>query len=547
MNDASLKEKIEIAFSEANISIEDLQIRRYPDETIVIVYVRKSSQSSAIAIANELDSYLSENGFSGFVTIKSSITKDSSCASSNAEFSLQDSRVTDFVNLLVARSRTTETQPSLEYIPDSKDNIATVKAARHHLVFGRRGTGKTALLVETKSQVTAEGARACWLNLQVYRHEEPLRVFLHAATAICDEVQTTFDQEKRTPQVVSLAVRLAEQCRHLLAEETPDTKRIHRLIPDLQKLIRRFGDTTSSPFYVFLDDFHYIKVEHQAYVLDMLHGAVRDCNAWLKIATIQHLSKWWNPAEQVGLQSGHDAQIVNLDITLHAPTAAKGFLEKMLEIYARHCGIVSLNKIYSTHPSALDRLLLASGAVPRDYLTLSSVSVQEAKRRQNAKRVGVQDVNKSAGDAKQRKLDELEEDAAQANQLAVANLQRIRDYCISEKNWTYFRVEFQDKESNTSQYAMLQVLADLRFIHLIEPSLSDEREAGQRSEVYLLDLSQFAGQRLRRKLNLLDLVDGHLVLKRRVGVSQDIVGSTANKRTGLLRRAPVFPLSELTT
>ena len=54
---------------------------------------------------------------------------------------------------------------------------------------------------------------------------------------------------------------------------------------------------------------------------------------------------------------------------------------------------------------------------------------------------------------------------------------------------------------------------DLRLLHLVESSLSDERHAGRRSEVYMLDLSQYSGQRLRRKLKVLNFEDGFLVLK----------------------------------
>lgn len=544
MKNQLIKEAIENAFAETEIFVSDIQIRRYPDETIVIVYVPESDQREAIELANSLDEKLVGGGFDGFVTIKKSQKEKVSPLAKNEN--LQDSRVTDFVNLLVARSRTTETQPSLEYIPGAKDNTATMKAFRHHLVFGRRGSGKTALLVETKKQILHEGGTCCWVNLQTFRHEEPYRIILHVASSICEEIQSCFQDRSRTPQVVTIAVKLDEDCKYLLAQEAVNETKIKRLIPTLQKLIRRFLNTTSNTLFLFLDDFHYIERRKQPLVLDLLHGAVRDCDAWLKVATIQHLSKWWNPEEQLGLQSGHDAAIVDLDITLHEPLAAKEFLETMLLSYAQHCGIDSLKRIYSTNPNGLDRILLASGAVPRDYLTLCSTSVQEAKRRVNAKRVGVQAVNTAAGDAKQRKLDELEEDAAKENQIAIKSLRTIRDYCMNEKSWTFFRIDFQEKEELSKEYGMLQVLADLRFVHLIEPSLSDEREAGHRSEVYLLDLSQYAGQRLKRKLNLLDFVDGHLMLKRRVGKVQDIIGNTPHKRTGLLRRAPVFSLLGLT-
>jgi hypothetical protein len=197
---------------------------------------------------------------------------------------------------------------------------------------------------------------------------------------------------------------------------------------------------------------------------------------------------------------------------------------------------------------ALDRLVLASGAVPRDYLLLCASSIQRAQQRENAKQVGVEDVNRAAGDAKQLKIDELEEDAASAGgestQIATA-LNSVRAFCIDSRCWTYFRVDFRDKESRQPEYRLLEGLMNLRLVHLIEPSLSDEHQAGVRAEVFMLDLSQFAGQRLKRKLHVLDLRDGGWVLKVTGTTQLPRKGDTPNKRLSILRRAPLLKLEDL--
>jgi hypothetical protein len=94
------------------------------------------------------------------------------------------------------------------------------------------------------------------------------------------------------------------------------------------------------------------------------------------------------------------------------------------------------------------------------------------------------------------RLTELEDDAASSGELTanvLDGLNTIRRFCIDEKSSTYFRIDFQDKENHTDQYRVLQELLDLRLLHLVDGSLSDERHAGRRSEVYMLDLSQFSG------------------------------------------------------
>ncbi|MEZ6103800.1 MAG: ATP-binding protein [Pirellulaceae bacterium] len=543
----SVERIVSQAFMDSNVSVRDIDIRSYPEETIIVVRVDEAQMPEAIDVANRLDGVMQKEGVSGFVTVKKTESHDSAGSDRTRVKDLTDRRVAELVNLLTARSRTTELQPSLEYIPDAKNHIASVKSPRHHLVFGRRGSGKTALLAETKRLVEDEAAFSVWLNMQTYRHETGLRVFLIVAERICQLIQSHFRDSPRVPMVVTEATKVLADVQFFLAAENPPDPKVRRLIPTVQRMLRRFLDTTSSSVYIFLDDFHYLNKGDQPLLLDMVHGTVRDCNAWMKMAAIQHLAQWYEPGKQLGLQSGHDAASIALDITLQDPSSAKNFLEKVLATYAEHCGISSITDVFSKK-GALDRLVLASGAVPRDYLTLCSSSIQEAQRRPAAKRVGVQDVNKAAGDAKQRKLEELEDDAAAVqgeSQVAIQTLQQVRAFCVDNKNWALFRIDFREKESRMEEYGRLQILADLRFVHLIEPSLSDERRAGYRSEVYMLDLSQFAGQRLKRKLNVLDFVDGYFVLKIRTGDQQDRIGNTANRRLSLLRRAPLMDLDIL--
>jgi hypothetical protein len=535
------------SFAKSGIRIADVCVRDYPEESIVVVRVDEPDMEAAISLANNLDEQLSDRGFRGFVTVKTTKAAARAALRGGRVTSLSDERVSSLVDLLTARSRTTEMQPSLSYVPDVKNNIASATSPRHHLVFGRRGSGKTALLAETKRLVEAGGAATIWLNIHTYRHESAARVFLMVAQRICELVQAHNRTSRQVPRALLPANTLYDRIQAELGAPQPDTTALRRMIPQMQTLIRRYIETTGVSLYIFLDDFHYLDKRQQPQLLDMVHGCVRDCDVWLKVASIQHLTRWFDPRRNLGLQSGHDAAHIDLDITLQNPTPAKVFLEKVLLSYAQHCGIAAISHVFS-QSGALDRLVLACGAVPRDYLTLCSSSIRQAQLRQNAKFVGVQDVNKAAGDIKQKKLDELEDDAASAageSQDALQALQVVRRFCIDERSWTYFRVDVREKETKIEQYSRLQVLTDLRLIHLIDPGVSEEHRAGHRSEVYMLDLSQFAEHRLKRKLSVLDFVDGHFVLKRTGTTITPKIGDTANKRLNLLRRAPLLPLDRL--
>lgn len=54
------------------------------------------------------------------------------------------------------------------------------------------------------------------------------------------------------------------------------------------------------------------------------------------------------------------------------------------------------------------------------------------------------------------------------------------------------------------------------MIHLLNPPVSDECRAGEKDEAYLLDLSQYAGERLRTHIHVFDF-DGGKLIQRQTG------------------------------
>jgi hypothetical protein len=531
---------IKRTFSEAGLYPRSIDRKDYPGETIFVIYVDENDFSAAADLGNTIDARIEDLGITGFVTVRKAESA-SSGPGPRLKQGVSDPRVDKLINLIAARSRASEVQPSLSYIPDAAGNLSTAVAPRHHLIFGRRGAGKTALMVEAKRVVDQQGDLSLWVNLQTLRHEPAERAYIMISQRICDGIEAFYSQKGKAPQVLVKATVLRDRL-----ERCDMLDKVVHFIPEMQALIRRFLETEGKRLYLFLDELHYLPLSEQPRLLDMIHGSVRDCEAWLKVAGIRHLSKWFetDKSKLRGLQLGHDADSIDLDITLENPSRAKAFLEELLRSYTKHIGVSSLVTVFS--PESLDRLVIASGAVPRDYLALSGKAIGQARRREKARLVGVQDVNKAAGDAAQIKITELEDDAASAagtTPTILNGLNRVRRFCIDDKSFTFFRIDFQDKETRQTEYSVMQDLMDTRLIHLVDPSLSDKEKAGRRSEVYMLDLSQFSGQRLRRRLKVLDFESGHLVLKETGKKDAPArVAGTAKQRQEILRRGPLLDL-----
>lgn len=529
-------------FSDERVSVVDISAKQYPEETIFVVFARGEQLEQAARIGNELDRTLENHGFNGFVTVRQAA--DPAVGRGARVAGVHDDHAVEFIRVLQARARTSEAQPALLYVPDSAATIASATAARHHLVFGRRGAGKTALLLEAKRRLEEGGALTVWINVQPYRWSEAGVAAGAVMQAMLEIIEVHYRDAPRAPRVLSDAAALSETISgHLARNKSPD---VRSLLPQVQRTLRRFTSTTGKRLFIFLDDYYFVTRPEQVELLDSLHACVRDADAWLKIATIRHLTRWFDPSKQMGLQIGHDADALDLDVTLQDPRRAKVFLERVLRNYGESVSIPTLGRIFSAE--ALDRLLLASGSVPRDYLVLASNAIAKARERSKARTVGVQDVNKTAGDAALVKLQELDEDLSPNTDWAIhtrAALKQVLAFCLDDTHWTYFRVDFRDKEARRTEYDFLASLMDLRMIHLLNPSVSDESRAGEKSEVYMLDLSQYSGERLKKYLHVLDFVSGYFVLKETGRKGSDRVGDTPKKLIAILRRAPVLSLSAL--
>ena len=538
--ESTIRELVEKYFERAELVPVSVQVRSFPGETIAIVHVDHDYER-ALMLARELDGQI-ENGF---VTVRHAPPRGLA-GSGGPVKSVHDDRIAALIELVNARARSSENQPSLRYVEDAQERLKLAMSPRHHLIFGRRGVGKTSLLLEAKRLVENGGAYVLWVNMLAFRGLDAIEAFLTVAMRLCDlaisVLNDTGSASGGTRLLVAVRQVLDTQLYTLAQARNPSKD-----VPKLQQALSRFCIEANRPIYIFLDDVHYLPSQQVPAFLDLMHGITRDNPIWLKVAGIQHQTRWFIPNPPTGLQTGHDAAIINLDVTLEQPERAKHFLQTVLRGYVEECRAAPISGFLSA--SAIDRLVVASGGVPRDFLTLCGASLQTARRRENARTVGVQDVNNVAGITAQTKLQELEDDAAAAlgrSQVLLSALNCIRDFLLTDQQITFFRIDFRDKEANPTEYRLLQALADLRMLHLINASLSDPHQAGHRSEVYLLDLSQYSGSRLKQKLTVLDFERGHMVLKRTRSTEPIRAGDTVLRLVALLRKGPLFELFRLT-
>jgi hypothetical protein len=540
MTDSEIVAFVSKEFVAKGVRPKSIEIRNFPGERIVIVEV-VTQLNEAMILASALDGEIED----GFITVRLAKNVESRNKGTRVA-DLKDPRLTRLIELLGTRSRTSEAQPSLRYIEDVKGRLQIAQSHRHQLIFGRRGAGKTALMLEAKKKVEDAGAVTIWANIQTLRNLGANKAFAHIGIRLCDLVESHFSGRKRVAKSSTVAVSIRGELDRIISKKALESSFIEGLVPKLQSMISLFAAESQTNLYLFLDDLHYLPYNDVPIILDLIHGISRDTPTWIKAAGIKHQMRWFRDNPPIGLQLGHDAVELNLDITLQEPERANKFLQQVLDSYVDECDAAPRRAFLGSE--AIDRLVLASGGVPRDFFTLGAAAIQVARKRVNARTVGLQDINEAAGNAAKAKLEELEEDAAGVmggSKNVLAALNKIREFLIDDNKTVFFRLEFRDKEINPDPYSLIERLTDLRMLHLINSSLSDPHHAGVRYEVYLLDLSEYSGSRLKRNLSMLDFKAGSLRLRRTGGSGSDVLGTTPLKMVSILRSGPIFDLMQL--
>jgi hypothetical protein len=143
------------------------------------------------------------------------------------------------------------------------------------------------------------------------------------------------------------------------------TDYLRRHIMDYQNTFKQMADLSGDDSYLFLDDLYHIPRSDQAKVVDYFHSIGKGNNLWLKIGTIRHRTDWYihgNPP--IGVKIGDDADEIDLDLSLEKYPLAKDFLNKILNRFFDENEVLPKDIMVE---EAIDRLVLASGGVARDF------------------------------------------------------------------------------------------------------------------------------------------------------------------------------------
>jgi len=498
----------------------------------------------------------------------------------NKQLILDSPEVSTLERLIEEATRSTA-EGVRRFLEPASGTLDRATSRQHHLVFGRRGSGKSSLLRKAAADLTVDRRPIAFVDLESWNgHDYPdvlLSILIETFSEFANWLETAaiapanktsfwsrlFGKKPTRPpfdksQAKTLSDKLrisVKELRDLLfsedqvavevmqATKTTDKKggkdeasigvgtaklgltdeagctseiaqeqthrytknklqHLHRHILDYQAVFRGMAALSDGDAFLFLDDLYHIRRRDQAQVIDYFHRIGKGNRLWIKIGTIKHRTQWYIHGDPpIGAKIGDDIAEIDLDLTLEKYSLTRGFLSKILDTFLSESG-VSRDDILTS--GALDRLVLASGGVARDFLGLLRRSVLIARERGDTSRgskVGVEDVNGAAGEYDSSKRQELGRDTLDERQKLEGEFASIGRFV---KNYSKANVFLMDRNLPDPEISPIEELVDLRLVHRVKTSVTVADRPGKKFEAYMLDVSQYTASRKLREFTIIE-------------------------------------------
>lgn len=498
-----------------------------------------------------------------------------------SEDKILDSAAVGNLETLIEEATRSTADGVKRFIEPASGTLSRAKSRQHHLIFGRRGSGKSSLLRKAASDLTVDRRPIAFVDLESFKgHSYPdvlLSVLVETfekfaewleTAAIAPANKTTFwarffgSKPTRKPFDKAIAAQLAIDLRKSVAdlkallfsednvnvtsqdswkattgakskfaasvglktsnvsgdseenqslEQTAavgevyvlsKTNHLHRHIVDYQQLFRRMATLSDGDAFLILDDLYHIRKKDQPNVIDYFHRIAKGNRLWLKVGTIRHRSQWYiNGDPPIGTKIGDDISEIDLDLTLERYSSTRSFLSKILETFLGEADLVAKKLLTD---GSLDRLVIASGGVTRDFLGILRRAILIARERQDTFRggkVGAEDVNGAAGEYDSSKREELSRDTMDESEALRKEFDAVVDFA---KEYANANVFLMDRSLPDAEFEPIEELVDLRLIHKVKSSLTVSDRPGKKFEAFMLDLSQYTASRKKRGFDVIE-------------------------------------------
>ncbi len=460
------------------------------------------------------------------------------------QFDLSDPRLDKLTALIRDTFRVRQNHDPI-YV-DIENHLSRIQAPQHVVVFGRRGSGKSCLLIhhhqlarKSRTQasiyIQADEIKSLqypdllirllldilvstseffpWHRRLFGRSRRPIDVHVRRLRKLLD---TADIQTVRTKSEIANDSRVATKIGAGGARidaaaggttsdgreaEFKEYKRdyLERHLKDFKlDLENAFRATGKQHCTVIVDDFYLVHPKVQPDILDYLHRLFRGTDFYLKIGTVRHRTTLnRHDGRTIGVELYQDVEELDLDQTFEDVDRTKAYLARMLDALAAEVGLNGLST-KAFNPDGLLDLTLASGGVPRDYLTTFVEAVDFARGQHRTRWLTKTAIYKGADRVSYRtKLTSLRSDIGDDAKPVERVFSDLVSFCLKEKRKTAFLVSQDEVMTHPAEHDAIKQLMDFKLVDVFEADTSAASGRFGRFEAYTLDFSLFMEPRLR--------------------------------------------------
>lgn len=446
---------------------------------------------------------------------------------------------------------------------DTGNVLADVSARQNHVVFARRGCGKT-LLLHYSAKHLPDGVRAVYLNCEDFKRHSFPNVLIEILDALFGElekhlsgwfgrkrrsrdliknIRSQLAQLKDADEVVDAAVKTVSSVdgsrdlrgklgtpsgAHIAAsgevglsrKQHDETQRtfqsrkekivsLDNLLPQLKSQVREFFELSNVVKAVFLqiDDLYHLRREDQPFVADYVHRLCKDVPLFFKIATLRHASVLYvsRDGQPIGAQERQDFQPLNIDYTFMDFRKTRDQNKLIMHEFGKLAGFKGAEVDGLFKGTGFERLVLAGGGVPRDTLSLFLEVLSDVQQNTD-KRIGKDDVRILSKSNFERRIEELKQDSGAGEQEPLIKaIYVIRAFCL-EKQTNVFLVAERTLQQDDDFRSLIYRLLDYRIIHSGATALTHKSRRDGTYQAFAIDIGCYAHLRkLQGRFNELDL------------------------------------------
>ena len=442
---------------------------------------------------------------------------------------------------------------------DTGNVLSDVCARQNHVIFARRGCGKTLLLRYSERKLD-EGTHVVYLNCEHFKRHSFPNVLIEILDALFAELEkhlsAWFGRKKRSKELIKkIRSDLAElqkkadqsdasvkmtssaelsgnasaevgasglktlagfsgksrdEVERVFQSKHDKLEQLDKWLPRLNQQIREVFEVSGkvSAIYLQIDDLYQLRLEDQPFVVDYIHRLCKDIPLFFKIATLRHASILFvqREGQPIGAQERHDFQPIDIDYTFADFRRTRDKDKKIFHEFGKLAGLKNDQVDGLFKGQGFDRLVLAGGGVPRDTLSLFLEVLSDVQANEHGDgRIGKDDVRILSKQNFERRIEELKHDSgADQQEPLIKGIYVIREFCLEKKS-NVFLVSERDLQQKDEFRGLIYRLLDYRIIHSGATALSHKSHQGT-YQAFSIDIGCYAHLRKRQgKFNEVDL------------------------------------------